>query len=268
MLDSELPIDALAILADFLQISDASSSNSGTLKKPSDESLLPAKSVLPSEIARDIFAMSAVLRTELLRAQDHNLSAERASLSFVEETLSRRESDNFVAFQPLTPPSFSQRLQESMHGALMKVMEERDMSHARMAAAEVLHVHELEQQRKQNARLEAELEALRSEKPPQTPDRERDIRNRQMQQSSDDELMSLCQQLAGEISARTAASLEVVRLQEGRQIESEHHINEVQSLKDEIQRLRSELETEKAKSETMSSELSGWRSAYKDILKT
>ena len=87
-----------------------------------------------------------------------------------------------------------------------------------------------------------------------------------MQQSSDDELMSLCQQLAGEISARTAASLEVVRLKEGRQMESDHHHNEVQSLKDDIQRLRAELQEEKAKTESASTELSGWRRSYKDVL--
>lgn len=266
MLDSELPIDALVTLANFLEISDASTS-SVIQNKLKGDSLLPSKQNSPTELAKEIFALSAVCRTELLRAQGHNTTAERVAQSFAEETLAQRKPVSFFAYEPVTPPVFSRRLQESMHAALMKVMEERDMSHARLSAAEVLHVHELEQQRKQNLRLKAELEALRTKDQPQTPDREKEHRQWQMQQSSDDELMSLCQQLAGEISARTAASLEVVRLKEGSQVQSEHHHSEVLSLREEIQRLRSELDKEKAKNETVSTELSGWRRSYEDIVK-
>ena len=259
MLDSELPIDALSALTRFLKISDASTNDYGS-QGNSVEKSLPQ---VPTKIAEEIWSLSKVCRTEMLRAQGLSDMAERIATSIAEEAHKQREWTESTVARPLTPPAFSHRLQESMHVALMKVMEERDMSHARLAAAEVLHVHELEQQRKQNARLAAELDALRSKSSSLNTDTEKQQRQRQMQQSSDDELMSLCQQLAGEISARTAASLEVVRLKEGRQMEFEHHRNEVQSLKDEIQRLHEQLESEKAKNESTSTELSGLRRSYR-----
>lgn len=266
MLDSELPIDGLSALTEFLEISDASTKDFDVSPKPSEDSLPKLASTVPTEIAEEIWSLSKTCRTELLRAQSFSVIAERVASSFAEEAFNRSESTGQSAVEPLTPPAFSQRLQDSMHKALMKVMEERDVSHARLAAAEVLHVHELEQQRKQNGRLVAELEVLRTEKLSQNSDAEKEQRQRHMLQNSDDELMSLCQQLAGEISARTAASLEVVRIREMQQMESDHHRNEVQTLKDEIQRLRTELHDEKAKTESASTELSGWRRSYRDIL--
>lgn len=264
MLDSELPIDALSTLTRFLKIDDASSVDflNESTEAPSS---LPGE-IIPTKIAQDIWSLSKACRTELLRAQGLSATAERVATSFAEETQNRSVDIDLSPVEPLTPPAFSQRLQESMHVALMKVMEERDMSHARFAAAEVLHIHEMEQKRKQNARLVAELDGLRSEKSSQNEDTEKQKRQLHIQQNSDDELMSLCQQLAGEISARTAASLEVVRLKESRQMECEHHRNEVQSLKDEIQKLREELQDEKAKTESASTELSGWRRSYRDVL--
>ena len=268
MLDSELPIDALSTLVEFLDISDASTANLDATESNSkgDSSAAP-KSEPPVKLARQIFELSKVCRTELLRAQGFSVMAERVARSFAEEhARAHKKPSEIAVVEPLTPPAFSQRLQESMHAALLKVMEERDMSHARLAAAEVLHVHELEQQRKQNSRLEIELEASRPEITTPNEDRERRQRHLQMQQSSDEELMSLCQQLGGEISARTAATLEVARLREGHQMESEHHKDEVQALQDEISRLRAELESEKSKAESVSTELSGLRRSYKNIL--
>eukprot|EP00977_Amphora_coffeiformis_P005528 scaffold1170_cov174-Amphora_coffeaeformis.AAC.12 len=269
MFDSELPIDALSMLTDFLEISDASTNSLVAADSKSKGDFSPLLKSGPTKtLARQIFELSKVCRTELLRAQGFSVMAERVANSFGEEhTRAQKEPSELVVVEPLTPPAFSHRLQESMHAALLKVMEERDMSHAHLAAAEVLHVHELEQQRKRNSRLEAELEASRSESTTQNVDRERQQRQFQMQQNSDEELMSLCQQLAGEISARTAATLEVTRLKEGHQIKSEQHKDEVQALQDEIVRLRAELDNERSKAHSVSTELSGLRRLYKNILK-
>lgn len=154
-----------------------------------------------------------------------------------------------------------------MYSALMKAMEERDLSHAKLAAAEVLHIHELEQQRKLNTRLHAEVEALRMEKNPSDSDQEKKFqRHMQMQQNSDDELMSLCQQLAGEISARTSASLEVDRLKEGRQIDLAQHQNEIRALQEEIASLRKALDEERTQTDLTKNELSKWRRSYEDMV--
>lgn len=269
MLDSELPIDALSALVEFLDISDASTANLDALESKSkdDSSLEPLRPEPPIKLARQIFQLSKVCRTELLRAQGFSVVAERVAHSCAEEqTRAQQETSGPVVAGSLTPLAFSERLQESVQAALLRVMEERDTSHTRLVAAEVLHVHKLEQQRKQNARLEAELQASRSEGNSQNADRERQQRHLQMQQSADEELMSMCQQLSGEISARTEASLEVKRLKESHQIESEQHKNEVQALQEEIVRLRGALESEKSKAQSVSTELSGLRRSYRNIV--
>ena len=248
MFESELPIDALAMMTDFLEISDASTKNLDAVESKSKKDSSPLFKSGSTTQARHTFELSEVCRTALLRVQGFSLTAERIANSFAaEEARAQKEASKLAVVEALVPPAFSHRLQESMHAALLKVMEERDISHARLAAAEVMHVHQLEQQRKQNSRLSAELEASRSESTAQNVDRERQQRHFQMQQSSDEELMSLCQQLAGEISARTAATLEVTRLKEGHQMKSEQHKDEGKALNDEIVRLRAELDKEKAK---------------------
>jgi len=63
---------------------------------------------------------------------------------------------------PFLQNAASSQYQEAMHSALMKAMEERDEAHARMVAANVLHVHETEQQKKKVALLAAQLEAAQS----------------------------------------------------------------------------------------------------------
>ena len=175
-------------------------------------------------------------------------------------------SNEVASTNPPNPHVFSQRLQESMRGALMKAMEERDMSHAKLAAAEVLHTHKLEQQRKLNSRLEVELDALRSDVTASNPEQERLQRQMQIQQNSDEELMSLCQQLAGEISARTTAALEVDRLKEASRVDSEQYQSKVRSLEEEIDMLQKELEREKSERTTAVMDGQKWRRCYEDAI--
>ena len=261
MLSSELPIDALELLIGFLKIEDASASLLDLSSEKTTD--LTKKS---SDLSTAIQSLSKSCRTELQRAQTYSETAERVAKSHADEISLALNQSPSTWIGPIVPPTISHRLQESMQHALMKLMEERDISHARLAAAEVMHVHELDQQKKMNDRLGVELEGLRAEKVSPTADQERAQRQRQMQQSSDEELMSLCQQLAGEISARTASTLEVERLKDIRKMDVESHESEVKSLKDQINHLKMELEAEKAKVNAASSEISGWKRSYEDAI--
>lgn len=156
----------------------------------------------------------------------------------------------------------------------MKVMAERDEAHARMVSSDVLHVHEMEQQRRKVEHVESQLDVLKR-RATANMSSEREKRemetlrrfDRERQNDMDEELVSLCQQLAGEISARTQASLEIVRLKETRKAEQEHEAAEKQALKDEIVQLRQELEKERKKAVLARQESGSWRDGFEEVVK-
>jgi uncharacterized protein YPO0396 len=159
-----------------------------------------------------------------------------------------------------------------MYGALMTVMEERDEAHARMVAAGVLHVHEMDQQRKKVDRLQSELDALQSRQPSAgssgSSNNVDEIRRaaRALQEESEAELLSLCQQLTTEIASRTSASLEIARLKESRRLERENELAERQALEDELKRTRELLAAERSKLERSRRESSTWKESYEEVL--
>ena len=163
-----------------------------------------------------------------------------------------------------SPGRASQAFHEAVHTVLMQVMAERDESHARMVAAGVLHVHEMEQLRKQVRRLTAQLEAG-SSSDPREQERVQHLK-REMQQDTDMELVSLCQQLAGEISARTNASLEVIRLKESRKIERDTEEAEKKALLQETNEAKDALAKERARAEKAERELEQWKSSYEILV--
>lgn len=152
-----------------------------------------------------------------------------------------RQSDPSILH--LTGPVLSTRLHNSVHDALLKVMVQRDEARAKLASGEILFLQELEQQQRRIKRLEDELEASRVNMKVEDADELRRIRN--MQESSDQEMLLLCQQLSNEISARTEATLELERVNEIREIERANAAAEKQSLQEQIIRLTKALEQEK-----------------------
>jgi len=218
---------------------------------------------------------------ELLRAEKQSLLAERLSKLKSLQKGTVIDDDACKIFPALVSHeqlhSASNQFRDAMHSALMTVMEERDEAHARMLSAGVLHVHEMEQQRKKTENLTTELEVLKQSAPTakgsrsnnsnneKEPDPE-SLRKLKMQRDSDAELISLCQQLAGEISARTSASLEVVRLKESRKIEQENEAIEKQALKDEISQLRQQLSRERKRSQLARRESGSWRESFQEAV--
>jgi hypothetical protein len=278
ILDSPLPINALAALEDFLQLGSIHVENAGTAvnselpptealvsPEPTTGSSLIANSrfvernyeTLLSNAAREMLAMSSVCQTQLHRLEmdaqlsNHNLASSSQPTS---RQGHRLPTSLPTIHEPLLPASVMEDLHEAMHTALMKVMAERDEAHAQLIAANVLHVHEMEQERKKTDHLAKQLEVSQkllksanggplnfggnnnndNEKPEANLKRYQD----QMTQNVEAELLSLCQQLAGEISARTAAELEIIRLKESRKLERDGEMAEKQALRNELKRVK------------------------------
>ena len=216
--------------------------------------------------ASEIFAVASACETEVLRAENQSLVAERLSavVKKNEPALSEPLAQHLAG---TAPAGTSSRFQEAMHAALMKVMEERDETHARMVAANVLHVHETEKQRKTINHLTSQVEASGS----QARDGDDERRRKEkfaMQQNMDDELFSLCQNLASEISARTSADLEIARLKEGRKVERENEVIEKETLEEEVKRLREIVSSEQKKTDGARREATSWKESYLQVVQS
>jgi hypothetical protein len=250
------------------------------------ESQTPSSSVPPAGRSTLLLGLLTACETELLRAENCELIAQssRANGSSSSqpqfETRFNHPLHRLPAiYEPLLPQSVTEQFQDGMHEALMKVMEERDEAHAQLIAANVLHIHELEQERKRTERLEKKLEFAEArfratpslppmfmglnlgldEKPRREAERKLQHFEAQAKQDSDAELLTLCQQLAGEISAKTGAALEIIRLKESRDIERNNEAMEKQSLKDELLRLKELLVEEQRKTAEVYHEKESWK---------
>lgn len=291
MLCSPLPIDGLACLAEFLQLSDASTNGSihthkhgpyspATLTRSADSD---ASVNSASAKANEVFRLLSLCTAEFQRAEHQSEVAERLSKTVTSSDIRARNNLSGKAVvatlvTPFSPPSSSNQFRAAMHTALMKVMEERDEAHARMVSAEVLHVHEMEQHRKKISHLSSQLSTMKKRDAFNgTPAKFRDdkikrdaaalrVQERSLQQDTDAELLSLCQQLAGEISARTSACLEVIRLKENRNIELENELVEKQALRDEVSQLRDQLSLQHRNAALARQESGTWRESYEEIV--
>jgi hypothetical protein len=263
MLYCALPIDALAILSDFLQIESESIETldpnlSPALLNQDSSKNRPSGSAGCGDADDSLFPLLSKIESELL-CVEHDMHVTKQFLALASQR-------NEPVHASDAPPAFH-TFHEAMHVSLLKVMAERDEAHAKLVAADVMHVHELEQQRKQVQQLTARLEAL--SKPQTATNAEESGKmqrmQKQMQQNSDVELISLCQQLTGEISARTAASLEVLRLKESRKIERDIEKAEKRALLDELQSLKTELAREKALAKEAQCESQVWKQSYEHV---
>ena len=311
MLDCPLPQNALETVSRFLEKPDITSGSSAY--EPSLFNGDSASSVMdilgpvvdPSITSlQDILACTVSCENDLVLAETQGLYAQRLIESYRMEqggpkdtaavskpltistpALNRTMSQPFL--EPFLPSKIIENLHEAMHGALMHVMTERDESHAQLMAASVLHMHEMEQERKKVDRLTEQLAAMQElvnahqkaggtslftdKKPIQ---QEKDEMNGKMTEiqermlrSSEEEMITLCHQLAAEISAKTSASLEVIRLKENRKIERENELAEKEALKNELKRYKELLAAEERKANEAKQEALVWKQACEDDAK-
>jgi hypothetical protein len=255
---------------------DSSRNHVSNLVNVVHDSSTPLSNGTPAVRSTLLLGLLTACETELLRAENCELIAQSSrangsSGSSTPQFETRRSNHPLprlpAMYEPLLPQSVTEQFQDGMHEALMKVMEERDEAHAQLIAANVLHIHELEQERKRTERLEKKLEFAEArfqatpslppmfmglnlgldEKPRREAERKLQNFEAQAKQDSDAELLTLCQQLAGEISAKTGAALEIIRLKESRDIERSNEAMEKQALKDELLRLKELLVEEQRK---------------------
>lgn len=259
-----MPIDGCTALLEFLSIPGAISMDMGT--DESDELSVPLNMPSPSEdsvtIARssEIISLTSACLSHLLRAEASGFLAQtlaqpRAPAPAPEKKLRRSESVPTPApfLDPLLPSSISGRLRDAMHSALNSIMKERDEAHAQLIATNVLHVHEMENERKQSELVRRKLHlAVEQSKRQQGlfAERFRDPAARDLQKylenmvkNSDSEITKLCRELAKEVSEKTEKNLENYRLQESQKIVREADAAEKRALEDELRKAR-ELLTE------------------------
>ena len=275
ILSCRLPEEARDAVVAFLRLPNAGETD----REPStsgeeSEELWPEDNVSLTEF-QEIVKLAAACHADLLRAEASHIMFTKSPRPQIEAgggTSGGNSSNGHTApvpfMDPLLPSTVSEGLREAMHTALMNVMTERDDAQAQLIASSVLHVHEMESERKKIELLQEKLR-LEEEKAKQKPQRSSsrlfrsssfvatkakpvegmDIAKYQehMIQSTDAELIALCNQLAGEISAKTSANLEVIRLKESRKIEKQNDDEERRALETELRAAREKLRIEQIK---------------------
>jgi hypothetical protein len=193
-------------------------------------------------------------------------------------------------YEPLLPPSFTNRLHDSIHEALMDTMAERDEAHAQLIGSNVMHLHSLEKERKKNDKLELDLKMrqeiarIRLRQDLQQPniahffgkpdDRVEKMRKEidlkieafhQMHRNNsgvDEEMAQLSNQLSNEIAAKTSSALEIERLKNIREAERKTEHAEKEAIKDELKRVKELLAAEEKKCAEALKEAGKWKALY------
>ena len=226
---------------------------------------------------RHILNILSVCETDLFRAIKAGIKnpAPVSELPVIQENISPPSSMPSTLevktqlYDPLLPPSVSGIMQKAMHEALISAMAERDQAHAQLIAMNVLHVHELEQERRKNEKLKLHQIVKEERGRLQQPNVANFFQNlnddrakkglhmkldgieKMLTASNESELSETSRQLAEEMSAKTSHALEIVRLKEVREIEKKNYDAETRALKEELRRVKALLADEKAKAEEL-----------------
>ena len=252
----------------------------------------PAPKENTSDRSAKIFDLLAVCEAEVLRAAAKGseyvkIDTSESEKKEQEETRPQNShaSDAVInndVYEPLLPPSVTEHFHEAMHDALMNVMAERDEAHAQLIAANVLHIHQLEQEKKKNERLRIELEVAEEmsklqmpmpnvaqffgAKPDDSQRRELEAKMEEFERilgkNQDDDIDALCNQLAGEISAKTSNALEILRLKESREIEKKNLSQEKKALQEELKRVKDLLAIERKTHQDAVQDATRWKAMY------
>ena len=296
-LNCPLPEEARRAVTSFLRIEDYELPGCLAPPKPPANDAMEeiVKNATGSMLtgSETILALTSAVQTEVLRAEAKERLSQRAANAMtsqqkVQQSLSHQPSA-LPYLEPLLPSIITDGLRKSLHEALILVMAERDEAHARMVAASVMHVHEVEQERKKVAILVEKLmiaQALAASftnhdiagfvNPFQNNNTERDKARKEseenlkklsdrMLQNTDIELIALCEQLSGEIASKTSKSLEILRLHECRKVEKELDLAEKQALQAELKRVKEALVVQQVKLEEARHDTKVWKEAYDEL---
>lgn len=299
-LDTPMPHDGIESISHFLECPEIVATSSplqqalsATVDSVMMDFLGPTIDP-PIASSQEILACTIACENDLVRletlshSERHPVVLERrkGNLSCSKETIDPTPSTISTPppfLEPLLPFEVTESFKAAMHEALMKIMTERDESHAQLIAACVLHVHEIEQERKRIDRLNEQLKAAHAlakaaelqnvtgnffadrslvvEKTRESMKGKMSAIQEQTIQNAEQDMLNLCQQLAREISAKTSASLEIIRLKESRKIELENEQAEKAALQEELKRCKELLASQERKAEEARHEAEAWKDA-------
>ena len=277
LFSSSLPEKAIAATANFFDLSREAGVDFSHCLDRYEYNASPAtnvNTVAESPSIENIHHIIAQCQTELANAARTTLIA--SSLASSAPNVLSTDKGRSEAHLSLSSRSGDKKdvLQEAMHKALVAAMTDRDEAHAQLVASSVLHVHEMESERKKNDRLTRKLvvaEKLNAEASAggsfflgsdEVAQKNKTSAKTNVIQSSDDELLHMCRQLSSEIESRTAASLEMVRLKEGLKIEREAEKTRREEMQQEIDALKEQLALERSKRQETEKERNNWQHSF------
>ena len=277
LFSSSLPEEAIAATANFFDLSRESGVDFSYCLDRYEYNASPATNVdtvAESPSIENIHHIISQCQTELANAARTTLIA--SSLASSMPNVLSTDKDRSEAHLSLSSRSGDKKdvLQEAMHKALVAAMTERDEAHAQLVASSVLHVHEMESERKKNDRLTRKLvvaEKLNAEASAggsfflgsdEVAQKHNISANSNVIQSSDDELLHMCRQLSSEIESKTAASLEIVRWKEGLKIEREAEKTRRDEMQQEIDALKEQVALERSKRQETEKERNNWQHSF------
>ena len=210
---------------------------------------------------------------ELDKSCDQNLKVIRILENMHNRLLTDNPTSPIRATHNLSTRSIPYQLSDGMCSVLNEMMLERDEAQSRLAFAEVLHKNERDELHIRVNDLTSQLEKTKSnpdlqssikhdEKAVIATNARQQIHENKALLDSDLELQSLCQQLAGEISARTAAETSIVRMKECRQLEQKQEAVYRQALENEVVKLRELVQQMSVREVEIVQESRMWRESF------
>jgi hypothetical protein len=280
MLDCPLPVEGLSILAEFLEVTDASTHDGVAnflLAVDREES-----SLINSNSLRDADAVDTTPRVFSLIGQSEAVlaRAERQLLLLQELTHQSnrlaRESAGLslplTSVEGLPARCGMDELQSAMHRSILRLMEERDEIHAQSILESTLHQQEMRQQEKKMSLMSLELQRLQALQSAGSASPDPGSSGAGNQKSaaynSDEELVLLCQQLAGEITARTASELEVIRWKESFESARQGDLQQRRILEEQVHRAERLAAEERQVAAAAKEDAEKWRKAFELLHET
>jgi hypothetical protein len=178
-------------------------------------------------------------------------------------------TDSDGTFPELSAGLSSAYLSETVHNTLYKLQSKRDEAQSKYMALKVLHRHDTSMHRMKREALKSELQSIKKYNAQTISNNyfigDQDWRgprsvHQQMQSHNDDDLMELCKQLSGEISARGAVSLEVNRLKQSIEVERAANMKQYKRMQEEIDTLKKKLSDAESLAVKYNEEARNWKS--------
>jgi hypothetical protein len=277
-------VDGLLLVTDFLQLNDISTTSVDSMSlvnltndAKSAASALSVASL--DEPMQHVLNSMRLCNLEYTRRSicgtDEACSASSESNTDITPASSGEKTEPTVAYLRNDDLSQQSSIPDCVHDAYLIQMTERDRAQAKYAALRVLHRHELKQHKVKQEQLRDELQSVRkyngySNNSTHSASSDANWRKslsgeQRMRQNNDDDLLMLCQQLSGEISARTAATLEVIRLKESRVLERAAEAEQHNAMQEQIRLLNEKLADADARAQSYQQESEDWKSKYEQL---